>query len=194
MNLRWSFEEARPHRKYRQVYHQFCYWARHQSSHHLSQPCTSRHQPPCPGLTPECDSRIATYLTRSQVSGGSSKARHVISQELLGKLLGDVDPDKLTRIYCMEANESRWLNFREQQLIHSVACLKRIPSSQRTLPCHECTAILKDQIFKNALSRPLPKLEHLKYTVLHQSSRHPHCHERKFCSPRFHKLVKAFVT
>ena len=120
---------------------------------------------PCPGLTPEYDSRIGTYLTRSQAAGGGSRPRHVISQEMFGKALGDLDKDELSGVCRAEATEFQWLNFREQQLIYSSVCSKKIPPRQDpTLPCSQCMAVAKNQVFKNALHRPLPRPENLKFT------------------------------
>ena len=39
---------------------------------------------PCPGLTPERDERIRTYLVRSQTAGGGSPSRPAIAQDLFG--------------------------------------------------------------------------------------------------------------
>ena len=120
---------------------------------------------PCPGLTPEYDPKIATYLTRSQAAGGGSRPRHTISQEQFGKSAGDLDKDELARVCRLEATEFRWLNFREQGFIRATTCLKKSPSRQEpALPCSSCMTVSKDQIFKNALGRKLPKDENLKFT------------------------------
>ena len=120
---------------------------------------------PCPGLTSGYDPRIATYLTRSQAAGGGSRPRHVISQALFKKLLGDLDEDKLTKVHQLEVSEFRWLNFREQGIVSSRLCSKKSPSQQEPIsPCSECMAVFKDPIFKNALARKLPEDKNLKFT------------------------------
>jgi len=140
---------------------------------------------PCPGLTPEYDPRIGTYLARSQAAGGGSRPRHVISQEMFGKALGDLDKDELSVVCRTEATEFQWLNFREQKLIHSSACLKKIPPRQDpTLPCSQCMVVVKNQIFKNALHRPLPKPENLKFT--------PQAHRATLTGEQYAKTVGVY--
>ena len=124
---------------------------------------------PCPGLTPERDSRIPTYLTRSQAAGGGSRPRHTISRELFAKPLGDLDKDEFAGILQLEAAEFRWLNFREQQFVRASACLKKSPSRREPAePCNACVTVSKDPIFKNALARKFPKEENLKFVPHHR--------------------------
>ena len=119
---------------------------------------------PCPGLTPERDSRIATYLTRSQAAGGGSRPRHTISHEQFAKSPKDLDKYEFSELLRLEATEFRWLNFRNQQLIRASACLKKSPSRREPAePCSACMIVSKDPIFKNALARKLPKEENLKF-------------------------------
>lgn len=140
---------------------------------------------PCPGLTPEYDPRIATYLSRSQAAGGGSRPRHDISQERFAKPLGDLDKDELMRVYRLEATEFRWLNFREQRLVCATACLKKSPSLQEpAIPCGACTDVSKDPIFKNALGRKLPKVENLKFT--------PRVHRARLTGDQYAKMVGVY--
>jgi hypothetical protein len=157
--------------------------------HSLPTSQTTRSHPdvdfPCPGLTPEYDSRIATYLTRSQAAGGGSRPRHVISQEEFTKPLGDLDKDEFTRVCRPEATEFRWINFREQQFVCAATCLKKSPSRQKpAVPCGACMAVAKDPIFKNALGRRLPKDENLKFT--------PRGHRAKLTGEQYTKMVGVY--
>lgn len=128
-------------------------------------PVPSHTAPPCPGLTPVHDQRIAKYLTRSQAAGGGSKPRHKIAQEEFAKPLADLSETELARVCRLEVIGFRWLNFREQEFICAADCLKTSPSRQEpAVPCSACVSISKDPIFNNALSRKLPKDEHLKFT------------------------------
>lgn len=137
---------------------------------------------PCPGLTPERDERIWTYLVRSQAAGGGSRPRHVIAQELYKKTFGDLRSAQQMRVLRKEATEFRWINYREQRLILSASCLKESPSHQEPAePCGECIAISKCRIFKNALNRDLPKQENLKFT--------PRIHRAETSSGQFAKMV-----
>ena len=137
---------------------------------------------PCPGLTPEHDSRIATYLTRSQAAGGGSRPRHIISQDQFSKGLGDLDKDELVRVCRLEVAEFRWLNFREQGFIRATSCLKKSPSLREpAAPCSACTAVSRDPIFRNALSRKLPEDKNLKFT--------PRGHRATLTGDQYTKMV-----
>jgi hypothetical protein len=140
---------------------------------------------PCPGLTPEYDPRIATYLTRSQAAGGGSRPRHIISQEEFTKSLTNLDKDELARVRRLEAAEFRWLNFREQQFVCATTCSKKSASQREpTVPCGACVAVSKDPIFKNALGRKLPKDENLKFT--------PRGHRAKLTGEQYTKMVGVY--
>jgi hypothetical protein len=137
---------------------------------------------PCPGLTPECDERIWTYLVRSQAAGGGSRPHHVIAQDLFGKTFKDLRPGQRKKVLRVEATEFRWINYREQQLVLSALCLKESPSQHEPAqPCRECIALSKWRIFKNALNRDLPKQGNLKYT--------PHAYRAKTSSEQCAKMV-----
>lgn len=140
---------------------------------------------PCPGLTPEYDSRIAIYLTRSQAAGGGSRPRYIISQEQFAKTLTDLDKDELAKVCRLEATEFRWLNFREQGFVCATACLKKSPSRQEpVMPCSACMAVSKDPVFKNALGRKLPKDENLKFT--------PRGHRAQLAGDQYAKMVGVY--
>jgi len=137
---------------------------------------------PCPGLTPEHDKRIWTYLVRSQAAGGGSRPRHIIAQEIYKKTFGVLRPGQQKRVLRVEATEFRWINYREQQLILSTSCLKESPSQNEPAePCSKCVALSKCRIFKNALNRDLPKQENLKFT--------PHIYRAQTSSGQFAKMV-----
>ena len=140
---------------------------------------------PCPGLTPKQDSKIATYLTRSQAAGGGSRPRHIISQEQFAKPLGDLDKEELAKVCRLEATKFRWLNFREQGFIRATTCLKKSPSQKEpAMPCSACIGVSKDSIFKNALCRKLPKDENLKFT--------PRAHRAKLTGDQYAKMVGVY--
>ena len=113
----------------------------------------SSHALPCPGLTPERDERIWTYLVRSQAAGGGSRPHHIIAQDLFKKTFKNLRPGQQKRVLRVEATEFRWINYREQQMILSVSCSKESPSQcEPAEPCGECIALLKCRVFKNALN------------------------------------------
>lgn len=162
------------------------------STGQVAQPCLDPIPPapsyttlPCPGLTPMHDKRIVIYLTRSQAAGGGSKPRHKIAQEEFAKPLVDLNKTELGRVGHLEAVGFRWLNFREQLFVRAADCLKTSPSRQEpAVPCSACISISKDPVFKNALSRKLPKDEHLKFT--------PHAHRAKLTSDQYTKMVGVY--
>jgi len=123
---------------------------------------------PCCGLTPEHDPRISVYLMRSQAAGGGSRPRQDIVNQLFGGEMkwADLNRRQQLRVERIEATEFCWLNFREQGLILSTMCLKTLLTEDPTQPCGECSNLLKNKVFKNALRRKLPKEENLRYTPL----------------------------
>ena len=137
---------------------------------------------PCPGLTPEHNERIWTYLVRSQAVGGGSWPHHIIAQELFRKTFKDLRPAQQRKVLRVEATEFRWINYREQQFILSASCLKASPSQHEPAePCSKCVALSRCRIFKNALNRDLPKQENLKFT--------PHIHHAQTSSGQCAKMV-----
>ena len=136
----------------------------------------------CPGLTPERDERIWTYLVRSQAAGGGSRPRHVIAKGLFRKTFGDLRPGQRKKVLRVEAAEFQWINYREQQMILSSKCLKESPSRREPAdPCSECIALSKWRVFKNALHREMPKQQNLKFT--------PHVHRAQISSEQCTRMV-----
>jgi hypothetical protein len=118
---------------------------------------------PCPGLTPERDERIRTYLVRSQTAGGGSPSRPAIAQDLFGTSYKDLQPEQRKKVLRVEAVKFQWINFREQELILSASCLKRSLSQHE--PCARCLALSTSRHFESALRRKLPTQENLKFTA-----------------------------
>ena len=99
--------------------------------------------------------------------------------------MGDLDKDEFARVCRIEANEFQWLNFREQGFVRTAECLKKSSSRwEPASPCDVCVAVSKDSIFRNALSRKLPKDENLKFT--------PHGHRAKLAGDRYAKMVGVY--
>lgn len=123
---------------------------------------------PCGGLTCEQHSQISVYLMRSQAAGGGARPRKDIVHELFGEDVkwGDLNKRQQLRVERVEAIEFQWLNFREQGFVLSTRCLKTSLSGNSVGPCDECSNLLKNKVFKNALQRRLPKEENLRYTPL----------------------------
>jgi hypothetical protein len=119
---------------------------------------------PCPGLTPEFDSGIFTYLARTQTMGGGARPRNVIAEALFNTKWVALRKRQRKKVLRTEATEFRWINWREQGFITSTTCLKGSPSSQEPAqPCSNCQALFKVKIFRNALRRPLPEQGNLKF-------------------------------
>lgn len=119
---------------------------------------------PCPGLTPEYESNILIYLARTQTMGGGARPRNAIAEALFNTKWVSLQKRQRDKVLHTEATEFRWINWKEQGFITSVTCLKEIPSAQEPAqPCGNCRALLNIKIFRNALRRPLPKQENLKF-------------------------------
>lgn len=137
----------------------------------------------CPGLTPERNPEISVYLTRSQAPGGGARPRRDIVHQLFGeeRKWGDLDERQQLRVEHVEATEFRWLNFRERGLILSATCLKTLLTEDPVQPCSECSKLLKNKVFKNALRRKLPDEQNLRYT--------PSTYRAKMTGEQYTKMV-----
>jgi len=100
------------------------------------------------------------------------------------KKWGDLNEHQWLRVECTEATEFCWLNFREQGLILSTTCLKTLSTEDTAQPCSECSNLLKNKVFKNALQRKLPNEENLRSTQL--------AHRAKMSCEQYAKMVGVY--
>jgi len=119
---------------------------------------------PCPGLTPEYEPNILTYLAQTQTMGGGARPRNTIAEAIYKMKWVSLQERQRDRVLRTEAMEFRWINWKEQGFITSTTCLKESPSAREPAqPCGNCQVLFNIKIFKNALRHPLPKQENLKF-------------------------------
>ena len=128
---------------------------------------------PCPGLQSSDDERILSYLQRTSVSGGGSKPRYVLCKNLFGKhvALCDLSPSQMREVQQRERLTYAWINVHSTLSIHAASCLGaiRVLESESQFgngirPCLPCEELLSLKVFINAISRPIPDPNNVKFT------------------------------
>lgn len=129
---------------------------------------------PCPGLTPEDNARIATYLARMTALGGGGCSITKIAKAFFGKLYRLLVAKKQQFVRDTQAHEQTWTNDHDNKRVFSRACLhstnQHVGEPPRPLPCLECRRILTLPGFRAVLNRPIPLDVNYKY--LNKQFRH----------------------
>ncbi|KAJ3920095.1 hypothetical protein F5877DRAFT_38885 [Lentinula edodes] len=121
----------------------------------------------CPGLTETNHPRISIYLRRSAATGGGARSCTRIAKELFNSLYRHLSRSEKAEVNLMQVHEQRWKNDHQNLRVFSVECLHFSPTldrGQRSLPCAECTALLKMNEFNNILRKEMPADENYKFT------------------------------
>ncbi|KAJ7488492.1 hypothetical protein B0H11DRAFT_2406543, partial [Mycena galericulata] len=122
---------------------------------------------PCPGITTSICPRLPTYFIRTGAAGGGSRSTTIIARELFGKLFRRLkDKDKET-VADTQRHERQWANDHDKQRVFSTSCKKTVLAvgvhGMRVLPCSECSAVLRNPRFKQAIRLPVPDNENYLY-------------------------------
>ncbi|KAJ6459147.1 hypothetical protein C8R47DRAFT_1028273 [Mycena vitilis] len=129
----------------------------------------SRPTLPCPGITPSTCPRLPIYLRRTGASGGGARSVTAIARSLFGKLalfrrLTGRDRED---VVDTQRHERQWVNDHAKQRVFSTRCKKHVLAAgldgSRTLPCSECSLILGNARFKQAIRLPIPDDENYIY-------------------------------
>ena len=123
---------------------------------------------PCPGLTGSHHEHIPIYLRRSSAPGGGATSRTIAARELYN----DCKYVELTKVQKanvrhLQRLQFRWINDHHEERVVSTKCLGMVLMKEdidKVDPCVECIALLHLGALRNALSRPIPDDENLKYT------------------------------
>ncbi|KAJ6618077.1 hypothetical protein B0H10DRAFT_2379381 [Mycena sp. CBHHK59/15] len=141
-------------------------WMKGKSSSALRKPKLSV---PCPGLTAATCPRLPVYLKRTGASGGGARSLTVIAKELFGRLarFSGLKAKEQDVVADTQRHERQWINDHAKQRVFSTNCKKQVLAGgldgSRVLPCSECSSILGNSRFKQAIRLPIPADENYLY-------------------------------
>ncbi|KAF9481696.1 hypothetical protein BDN70DRAFT_991713 [Pholiota conissans] len=121
------------------------------------------------GITDADNPRVSQYLRRTPLQGGGGRSLPDISMAVHKKLFSALKQKKQRqRVLDTQAHEWKWKNDHGNLRVFSTSCQHNVlnTSPSRLLPCSDCTLLLKNKVFKNALQRPTPNDDNFKYTNL----------------------------
>ncbi|EJD33466.1 hypothetical protein AURDEDRAFT_76968, partial [Auricularia subglabra TFB-10046 SS5] len=104
-------------------------------------------------------------LRHSAMPGGGAPSRPKLASELFGKPYRNFSPAQRRRVHTTETHRYRWLNRHSLQAVFSPDCRKtvRVREDANAVPCDSCGSILAMKEFRNALARPIPPDDRLKF-------------------------------
>ncbi|KAJ7504710.1 hypothetical protein B0H11DRAFT_1709383 [Mycena galericulata] len=122
---------------------------------------------PCPGITASICPRLPTYFIRTGAAGGGSRSTTIIAHELFGKLFRRLKNKDKETVADTRRHERQWANDHSKQRVFSTSCKKTVLAvgvhGTRVLPCSECSAVLNNPRFKQAIRLPVPDDENYLY-------------------------------
>ncbi|KAJ6504529.1 hypothetical protein DFH09DRAFT_943717 [Mycena vulgaris] len=120
---------------------------------------------PCPGLTRESDTEIATYIARTSVTGGGAPSRVRLAMDLFAVKYSDLEASQQRMILRREVTLQKWKIGRSVGAVFSASCLRDVPTPDgaEPQPCTECQNLYKLHGFKVAIHRPMPAEIAMKY-------------------------------
>ena len=122
---------------------------------------------PCPGLTETDHPEIPKYLKRSPACGGGAPSLDTISNQLWKKQFSKLSPAHKQKVWSSQRAQLRWYNDFKFVRVFSSSCTKISNISKPQTPCHQCSALLDDKGFRQALSVPIPAPENVKFMPKH---------------------------
>ncbi|KAF7291444.1 hypothetical protein MIND_01289500 [Mycena indigotica] len=123
---------------------------------------------PCPGIGPDDDIRVTTYLERTAVSGGGGQSVTALSKQFFKRFFSRLDSKQRRQVLDAQEQSHTWEN-KHHSLpvrVYSRTCKKLVCdlSPLRTAPCRECQQVLRSRSFKTAIHRPKPEDRHYVHT------------------------------
>ena len=131
---------------------------------------------PCRGASAMDNTLIDRYLKRTWVGGGGGRSIHVVSRERFKKEFRYLTRAQREEVQMTQRAEWRWTNNHINARVHSRKC--KLFTSSRSLAsslCVECEALLNLKAFTDAIRKPMPLDENLKFTntqYLHPDLKH----------------------
>ncbi|KAJ7727802.1 hypothetical protein DFH07DRAFT_970018 [Mycena maculata] len=125
---------------------------------------------PCPGITASTCPRLPVYLIRTGAAGGGARSLPAIASQIFSKLFRNLNSKKKI-VANTQCHERKWINDHTQQRVLSTRCKKTVVAvgvdDIHILPCSECSLILGNAQFKQAIRLRIPDDENYIY-VNHQ--------------------------
>ncbi|KAJ7783921.1 hypothetical protein DFH07DRAFT_727673 [Mycena maculata] len=122
---------------------------------------------PCPGITASTCPRLPVYFRRTGTSGGGTRSLPVIARQIFGKLFRNLNSQNKKIVADTQRHERKWINDHAQQRVFSTHCKETVVAvgvdGTRILPCSECSSILGNAKFKQAIRLPVPEDENYIY-------------------------------
>ena len=122
---------------------------------------------PCPGLTETNHPGIPKYLKRSPACGGGAPSLDTIASQLWKKKFSELSSAQQQKAWSSQRAQLRWYNDAEFGRVFSSVCMKFSHLSRPQKPCDQCSALLDDKGFRQALSVPTPAPENVRFTPKH---------------------------
>ena len=122
---------------------------------------------PCPGLTEADHPEILKYLKRSPACGGGAPSLDTIASQLWKKKFSKLSPAQQQKVWSSQRAQLRWYNDIKFSRVFSSACTKFSHLLKPQKPCDQCSALLDDKGFCQALSVPIPAPENVRFTPKH---------------------------
>jgi hypothetical protein len=122
---------------------------------------------PCPGLTETDHPEIPKYLKRSPACGGGAPSLDTIASQFGKKTFSKLSPAQQQKAWSSQRAQLRWYNDVKFGRVFSSACTKSSHLLKPQRPCDQCSALLDDKGFRQALSLPIPAPEKVRFTPKH---------------------------
>ncbi|KAI0054687.1 hypothetical protein BV25DRAFT_1770662, partial [Artomyces pyxidatus] len=106
---------------------------------------------------------------RTAKNGGGAPPLPKIARMLFGaKDFSSLSEDDKDTVFAKEEKLYRWKNLPNPKRVESATCQESVmvpeARNDEKFVCSDCLRLLKDKVFKNALARPMPDEENLKFT------------------------------
>ncbi|KAJ7780986.1 hypothetical protein B0H16DRAFT_1496749 [Mycena metata] len=120
---------------------------------------------PCPGLTRESDEKIATYLSRTSVTGGGAPSRTRLALDLFSIKWSELTVQQQRVVLRRELTLQKWKIGRAVGAVFSATCLRDVDTydGDEPHPCAECENLYQLHTFQVAISRPMPEEGSMKF-------------------------------
>jgi hypothetical protein len=123
---------------------------------------------PCPGLTRESNEDIATYMARTEASGGGAPSRARIARELFASEeieWRDLSASDQRMVIRRQISLQRWKVGRSVGAIFASDCDRDVltPDGRDPEPCSACRTLLSFHPFQVAIHRPIPDESNMKF-------------------------------
>ena len=120
---------------------------------------------PCLSLTETDHPEIPKYLKHSPARGGGAPSIDTIANQFWKKFFSKLSLAQQQKVWSSQRAQLCWYNDAEFGRVFSSACTKISSKPQR--PCDQCSALLDDKGFRQALKKPIPAQENVNFTPKH---------------------------